>query len=241
MYTIILLLAALIPPFVLLGGVYKLDQIEKEPVALIRSLFFWGVVSAVPAIILEGAAETAFSSLISDETLLLLIENFVGVALVEEGCKHFILKRKTWNHPEFNYVFDAVVYSVTVSLGFAAIENVLYVTFAGLGTALVRALLSIPGHCIFGIYMGYYYGMAKVGHVHGQAERTRSCMLKSMVIPVLLHGLYDYLLTLENEFAILIFIALVIILDISAWRGIKRFSKEDRQITGADMNNQDIF
>ena len=163
MYITVLLLAAVIPPLILLRGIYRLDKIEKEPAGMIKRLLWWGVISAIPAIALEElAAILIFRSGLRMD-IMILIENFVGVALVEEGCKYFFLKKKTWNDPEFNYRFDAIVYAVSVSLGFAAIENIFYVVFSGLGTAVVRAFLSIPGHCIFGIYMGYYYGKARYG------------------------------------------------------------------------------
>ena len=241
MYITVLLLAAVIPPLILLRGIYRLDKIEKEPAGMIKRLLWWGVISAIPAIALEElAAILIFRSELRMD-IMILIENFVGVALVEEGCKYFFLKKKTWNDPEFNYRFDAIVYAVSVSLGFAAIENIFYVVFSGLGTAVVRAFLSIPGHCIFGIYMGYYYGKARYEQTHGQAERAKSFLLLSVLIPTLLHGFYDYLLSTENETAILIFIVFVVVMDIAAWRSVRRFSREDEFIGAAGLNRRDIF
>ncbi len=238
---IIMVIAAVVPPLALLTGIYRLDKIEKEPAGMIRRLLWWGVISAIPAIALEELAAILLYRSGLDMGVMVLLENFIGVALVEEGCKYFFLKKKTWNDPEFNYRFDAIVYAVTVSLGFAAIENIFYVVVSGLGTAFVRAVLSIPGHCIFGIYMGYYYGKARYETSHGQPERAGSLLFMSVLVPTLLHGLYDYLLSIENEYALLIFIVFVIVMDIAAWRSVRRFSREDEYIGAAGLNKRDIF
>ena len=106
---------------------------------------------------------------------------------------------------------------------------------------MIRAVLSIPGHCIFGIYMGYYYGKARYETSHGQPERAGSLLFMSVLVPTLLHGLYDYLLSIENEYALLIFIVFVIVMDIAAWRSVRRFSREDEYIGAAGLNKRDIF
>ena len=78
----------------------------------------------------------------------------IFVGLIEEGSKFFFLYRFTWKDKAFNYRFDGIVYAVFVSLGFAALENVFYVFNYGTGVALQRALLTIPGHMSFAVYMG---------------------------------------------------------------------------------------
>ena len=84
---------------------------------------------------------------------------------MEEGGKYFVLKHKTWRHPAFNYTFDAVVYAVTAALGFAVAENILYVMDGGVGVALLRAAVAVPGHAFDGVFMGYYYGIAKTAQL----------------------------------------------------------------------------
>ena len=85
---------------------------------------------------------------------------------IEEGVKYRVLLRRTWNEPHFNHRFDGVVYGVFVSLGFAAVENVLYVLTSGFSTAVVRAIFSIPGHAMFGVVMGEAMSRAKWLEVH---------------------------------------------------------------------------
>ena len=81
-----------------------------------------------------------------------------------------------------------------VSLGFAGVENVLYVLNAGFGTAVVRAIFSIPGHAMFGVVMGFYLSRAKWAEKYGQRHRMRAALRRSFFVPAVLHGLYDFLL-----------------------------------------------
>lgn len=224
----IFLLAALVPPIILMVMVFRQDKIEKEPVSLIIRLIVMGVISIIPAIFLEAAARRLFTAMLPETSMLyLVLENFLGVALIEEGCKYFFLKKVTWRHPAFNYRFDGIVYAVAVSLGFAALENVLYVFQYGLGTALARALLAIPLHCICGIFMGHFYGEAKYGEVLGvQGMKSRNLFL-AVLVPMLIHGFYDFALSADNGFISLLFFVYVIVLDIVAFRSIRKFSQQD--------------
>ena len=112
----------------------------------------------------------------------------------EEGFKYRVLLRRTWNEPHFNHRFDGVVYGVFVSLGFAAVENVLYVLTSGFSTAVVRAIFSIPGHAMFGVVMGEAMSRAKWLEVHGQREQAGAARRRAWLLPAVLHGLYDFLL-----------------------------------------------
>ena len=225
----ILLLAALIPPIVLMVMVYRQDKIEKEPVGLIIRLVLFGCLSTIPAVILEILADLILSALLRDTAsmLYLILENFLGVAVIEEGCKYFFLHQQTWRNREFNYRFDGIVYAVSVSLGFAALENVQYVFSYGLGTAVTRALLAIPLHCICGIFMGHYYGEAKFAEVKGlESSKSRNLIL-AILVPTLIHGFYDFALSTQSGLITIIFIIYVIALDVIAFRSIRKFSNED--------------
>ena len=229
----LLFLAAVIPPLILLIWIFRLDKIESEPKGLIVKLFFFGVLATIAAIIFEGIGEALISSLLSgivSRTVYNLVMYFIVVALVEEGVKRFALKAGSWKHPAFDYRFDAIVYAVAVSLGFAAAENVGYVFSFGLSNALLRAVTSIPGHCIFGIYMGYYYGMAKYADMHGDSSKRRHYMRMSLLVPVLLHGWYDFTATSGNGTLVLLFFVYIIILDIVAIVSVRRFARRDESL-----------
>lgn len=229
----ILLIMAVVPAAVLLSYVYKLDPVEKEPPQLLARLLMWGALACIPAIILETIGSAVFFNGGSAHTTAgLLLENFVVVALSEELCKYFFLHWKTWKHPAFDYVFDAIVYGVFVSLGFAILENIGYVYEYGLGTAVVRAVTAIPGHAIFGVFMGCFYGLAKQAQLLGRRAQQASYMACALVIPVLCHGFYDFCASLESEFADLAFFAFLIVLMFVAMRLVKYVSKLARPLYG---------
>ena len=158
-------------------------------------LVFRGILAALAAIVLELLVESILNSLVEpDNPKYVILLAFIVVAAVEEGTKFFFLYRRTWNDPNFNYRFDGIVYGVFVSLGFAGVENVLYVLNSGFGTAVVRAIFSIPGHAMFGVVMGFYLSRAKWAEKYGQRHRMRAALRRSFFVPAVLHGLYDFLL-----------------------------------------------
>ena len=59
---------------------------------------------------------------------------------------------------EFDEHYDGIVYGAAVSLGFATVENILYLFANGLESALGRAILPVSSHALFGVIMGYYLG-----------------------------------------------------------------------------------
>ena len=225
----ILSLAALIPPLALLYYVNRLDKGDKEPRGLLVKLFFLGVLSTIPAVIVELIAQVVLQ-VVPGGILYLALEYFLGVALVEEGFKYLFMKSTTWKNINFDYKFDGIVYAVFVSLGFAAAENLEYVLMGGIGVAMLRAVASIPGHCIFSIWMGYYYAQAKDAQVDGRTEMVKPLLRKALWVPVLIHGIFDFLLSLGMDFAVILWIIYVIALDIVSFSMIRRLSKEDEKL-----------
>lgn len=227
-------LAAVIPPLYLVKKIYRLDRIEPEPVTLLAILFCLGAASTIFAGYIEGFLKVAVLdkafSIPEGTSIYTAIYFFLIVAWTEEGLKHFIMHHVTWKNPNFNYRFDAIVYSVTTSLGFAALENVGYVFTFGLGTALVRAVTSIPGHCIFGIFMGFYYGIAKQHYVHKRTGRSKFYMALSLIVPILLHGTYNYCASGKSPLMVIIFWVYIIALQIISLFSIRAMAKRDRPL-----------
>ena len=189
-----LILAALAPPLILMGIIYRLDQIEREPPGLLWSLFLRGVLAMVPILVLEMLADQFIDFFYWRPMVYLFLAYFVVPGFIEEGIKYRVLRRRTWNEPNFNYRFDGVVYGVFVSLGFAAVENVMYVLTSGFSTAVVRAIFSIPGHAMFGVVMGAALGQAKWLAAHGQGQQAAAFLRRAWLLPAILHGAYDFLL-----------------------------------------------
>ena len=194
----ILLIAALLPAIVLLVYVYKKDSVEKEPIGLVGRMFVLGAVAGPLAAIVENLAFNAFESLLPSGLLLLFLEFFIGVAAVEEGFKYLFLSTVRKN-PAFNYVFDGIVYAVAVALGFAALENVLYVFDGGIEVAISRAIFAVPGHAADGVVMGCFFGLARKYEVEGLTGKAFSYRVMSLLFPILEHGIYDFSLSTGNE------------------------------------------
>ena len=152
------------------------------------------------------------------------------VAVVEEGAKFLLLKRQTWDHPAFNYRFDGVVYAAFVSLGFAAFENVYYIFGYGLSVALPRALLAIPGHLAFSVFMGMYYGRARLQANRKHHVSAAFNLWAGYLIAVALHGFYDACAMSGTAFSTALFLAFVLLMFFAAWRTMKRESATDRPI-----------
>ena len=227
-YYKVLLFLAVIPGFYLLYKVYKWDTVEKEPMGLIIRLVIAGVISTIPAMILEVFIDGVFAGLGFDSGFFYnLISCFMGVALIEELCKYLLLRIFSWRSKAFDYVFDGIVYGVCVGVGFAVFENVLYVFDSGIALAIQRALTAVPAHVIFGIYMGHNYGLAKQCEKHGDTEGKKAYLMHALLMPILLHGFYDFCLTEGTLLTVIIFYVFIIWLDKKAIRDIKRFSQQD--------------
>lgn len=221
-----LLALALLPTVVLLVHIYRKDTIEKEPPGLLVSLFLGGVIVTIVVALVEMFAEPVIGTLFAEGSLAyMLVENFLAVALVEEGGKYFVLKRRTWKSPHFNYLFDGIVYAVVVSLGFATLENVLYVLDGDLSTALMRAVLSVPGHAFDAVYMGYFYGLAKRAELRGDATACKKNLRLALIAPMLVHGAYDFLISAG---LLVVFLMFEVVVTVFTIRYVNRLSREDQ-------------
>ena len=226
--SILYVLAALLPALVLLHYVYRQDRVEREPPGLLLSLLWQGVKAALAAIVLEIIAESLLDRFFVPGSFLhtVLLAFFV-VAAVEEGTKYYFLKRRTWRDPNFNYRFDAIVYAVFVSLGFAAFENIQYVFAYGLSVAIPRALLSIPGHMVFSVHMGIHYGRARLRENYGHPVAASAERKLAYLSAVILHGIYDTCAMLGTRKAMAVFFVFVIIVYSATFRRLRKESDWD--------------
>ena len=231
---------AIIPSIILFIFIWRSDKTEKEPLSLLLKLFFFGALTIISAVAIGQLGDKLLSSVLAEGTIIFIfIDNFFLTALVEEAGKYFVLKKTTWKHPAFNHTFDAVVYAVCASLGFATFENILYILDGDLSTAILRGLLSVPGHVTYAIFMGYYYGMAKLESTQGGEKRSKEYLTKALWIPVFLHGLYDFCLSTEYDILILFIIIFEIVLSIIGIKKAKKLSKADRLIAAVEDTEQE--
>ena len=157
---------------------------------------------------------------------------------MEESIKLAVFMIFVWKNKNFNCTFDGLIYSVFVSIGFAMLENILYVFDGGLRTALLRALLSIPGHVAFSVFMGIFYSYAKKAEVDGFKGKSKRLRRTGLLVASLIHGLFDFCLSVNNEIFVIVFVALVVVLDISMFTIVKRESRNDDFID--DSSEQQI-
>lgn len=227
---------ALIPVIGLLIFIYVRDKREKEPMGLLIGLFFAGVGTAIPAIILEAIGELILEAAIPYESAIkavLLAMIVVGPA--EEMGKYTVLRLITWKNKHFDYSYDAIVYAVFTSLGFAAIENIGYVFSGGLSVALTRMFTAIPGHTSFAVFMGFFYSKAKYASVTGNKSDYKKYNALSMIMPIIVHGLYDAIvmggLAAEEDLvlglAFLLWVVYVIALFVVSFIMVIKASKND--------------
>lgn len=229
--SIVYIIAAVLPAIILLIYVYSQDHVDPEPTSLIIKLLIAGAISAVIAVILEQVGEGILRHFVPENTYLYIyIFTFLIVGVVEEGVKFIMLKIGTWANPHFNYKFDGIVYSVAVSLGFAGLENVGYIFRYGLLVAGQRAVLAVPAHVGFAVFMGIFYSRSKMFHNRGRRYTGRLNAFASWFVPALLHGFYDTTAMLQSTTSTIIYIAFVIAMYVTVFTLVRKEAKHDMHL-----------
>lgn len=197
MELIFIVIAAVAPGVALLYSIYEKDKRCPEPIGQIARGFFYGVASAVFALVLE-LFPALLPTFVEIPIISQLFSAFIGAAIPEELAKLFMLWLLLRNNKYFDEHLDGIVYAISIAMGFASFENLLYLysTEEWVSTGIARGLVSVPGHYGFAILMGYYYSLY---HFH---KNSSSQKLKWMIIvsPVIAHGVFDALLMIA-EFA----------------------------------------
>lgn len=222
-----ILMWGLVPPLLLMMYMYRIDKVDKEPVGLICKTFIFGMISVIPAIILELGLGFVLDMVYpgyTQGTVYNLIYFFLVVGFSEEFSKRLMATISVWKSPEFNYHFDAIIYYATSALGFAALENIMYMTQFGAEIAISRL---IPVHVVCGIFMGYYMGWAKTAELDGWTKLCKRRKMIGLLIPILIHGTWDFCLTTESDAAIYFVLVMIIVLTIIAFRMIHREAEKD--------------
>ena len=231
-YRWILIVAAVFPAIFLLVKVYKADKIERESPYLIGRLLLGGIIATFFALISERLFGALLAATVPTASVAYNVILYFGVvAISEELAKFVLLKKRTWNNGEFNCLYDGVVYATAVSLGFALWENISYVTMYGFSTALIRAVTAVPGHACFGVFMGVFYSLAKSNDYLGNKTASDFFNTLAVIVPVLLHGAYDYIASMDGADFSWTFIIFVLALFAAAFLLVNRMSKNDRYLS----------
>lgn len=181
-----ILIASAVAPSLLLMWYFHSRDHHPEPRSVVLTTFFLGVLIVIPVLLLATPLNW-LSAGIAEPHLRGVYHAFAVAAIPEELFKLVVVWRYCARHPAFDEPMDGLVYGAVASLGFATLENILYVADGGLGLAIMRALTAVPSHAFWGVIMGYYVGQAKFGP---PAERGRNLRL-AFLVPMLLHGIYD--------------------------------------------------
>jgi protease PrsW len=213
-----LLLIALAPVFIIALYVYFRDKFEKEPIGMLLRALGAGMFIVIPVGFIEHIFVIIMPPL--SEQGKAFYNAFVIAGFTEELFKFLALFLLIWTNRNFNEKFDGIVYAVFISLGFAAIENIMYVYQLGVQTGYTRAIVSVPAHALFGIVMGYYFGLARFKGI------GKLYMIRAVFYPVILHGIFDFILMFGNYLLLLVFIPYVIFLYIIGLKKMKNLSRE---------------
>lgn len=194
------LVAALLPIVLLMLYITYHDSEQPEPLKWLLKGVGYGVVSAIIVLLLVGPLPSVCYLLGLDETTPLgqVARAFGEAAIPEESAKLLMLWLLLRRNPYFDERFDGIVYAVCVGLGFAGLENILYVytnieNLAAIGIS--RAIFAVPGHFFFAVAMGYFYSRASFGE--GRNKRTLY-YAAALVVPILIHGVYDAILMVQT-------------------------------------------
>ena len=223
-----LLFLALIPGILIIIFIFRKDKVESEPLSLIIKLLILGAVSCVPAVFAETAMGGLMPASFTEGSVNYAVYNaFMVAALCEEVCKFLLLWLGSWRNSNYNYRFDGIVYGVCVAVGFALLENVMYVMEGGLYTALMRGVLAVPLHAFCGVYMGIHYGAAKRYSIEGQHSKAWGSIFLALFAPFLIHGIYDALAFMGEYGTTFMLLAFVLLMYITSIKAVNKYSRED--------------
>ena len=197
MEAITILLIALLPVVILVYYIYHKDKKSPEPTGQLVKAFLWGILSVPLSFCISiplgliGVYSVEATSILGS-----ISAAFFGAAIPEEIAKFIMLWLLLRKNPYFDEKMDGIVYAVCVSLGFAALENIMYLfsnAESYLSVGIARAIFAVPGHFCFGILMGYYYSLAKF---YPKTPKKNKALI--LVAPILVHGVYDSILFIIN-------------------------------------------
>jgi RsiW-degrading membrane proteinase PrsW (M82 family) len=210
-----LLFISIAPVVIIAFYIYFRDKYEKEPLGLLLLSLLSGALIVIP-ILIVGSFLQPLAERLSGYTKA-GFDAFILAAFIEEGFKFLAVYLLVWRNKNFNEKFDGIVYAVFVSLGFALVENLLYVFSSGMTTGLLRAVTAVPAHAIDGVIMGFYFGIARF-----KVDDRSPELIKAFLMPFIFHGLYDFFLMTENAVFLLLWIPLLVYLYKNAFLKMKK-------------------
>jgi len=184
----VLLTVAIAPALALLSYFYLRKQVAPGPSRSLFYAFVYGIALTFPILFMQHVFEV--EGVFTNEW----VREVVFTSTIEEFFKWFILFIAIYRHAEFSDPYDGILYGASISLGFATMENILYLLTFGVETAIMRAILPVASHALFGVVMGYYFGRARFAK---NMHEKRTFAFLAFFIPLLLHSLYNSIFLIE--------------------------------------------
>lgn len=181
-----LLSLALAPGFAIGLYIYLKDKHEREPIHLLVISFFYGSLSTLITYVISNRLNKFLFTEKAD-VIDQFYEAFLKVGLIEEFSKLIFVRFILYYNKNFNEPFDGIVYAVMVGMGFATVENIIYVFEQGFVTGVMRMFTAVPAHAAFAVIMGYFLGKAKFAK-----RKEFYYTILALLTATLLHGAYDY-------------------------------------------------
>ena len=238
MQNIQVLIFVSVMPVILMGMYINSRDLDKEPRSLLRKIFVFGILSIIPILVLETATGFFISTDKFSNYISLFINAFVSIGLIEEGAKWVIVNKSIYYDKEFNHPYDAIIYCVFASLGFAVIENIIYVFASGALLGVLRAVTAIPAHTCNGVIMGYFLGKAKKEEYNLNSNKTKKYMFYSLIVPIITHTVYDFVILMQNDYTLVSFIIFTCLLIIVSFIIVEKVSQEILNFDGTLYNSE---
>ena len=222
LYYLLLFGIAVLPVVLLMVFIYRQDKYQKEPIKSLAKAFIGGMIAIPLDIIIVTGIDAALNGTAITNTV--FFSAFLEAGIPEELSKFLIFMIFIWNDKNFDEYFDGIVYATFIGLGFACVENIEYVFSYGFQTGVVRALLSVPGHFLFGVVVGYFLSLAKF-----HPEKRGTYMISGLLLAMLAHGLFDWLLMVASVLPLVGGIIYLVFLwgDVKLWKlGLKYINKQ---------------
>jgi RsiW-degrading membrane proteinase PrsW (M82 family) len=229
-----LFMTAITPGIALGLTIYWFDRHDREPIKMLLKVFIMGIIYVIPTLVVENILSffNVYPGIFG-----VGYTAFIVAGLTEEFMKRQVVLKHVYFNPVFNEKLDGIVYCVMSALGFATIENIMYVVFKFSdveSVGLYRAFLSVPAHMLFAITMGYYLSLSKFS---ATPEQSRYFYKKSLTVPVILHGIFDFILMSGIELLMLLFIPFVIYLWITNLKKLNIYYNESKNDYYEDIKN----
>jgi RsiW-degrading membrane proteinase PrsW (M82 family) len=220
-----LLTLAIAPTIFIVGYVYWRERFDAKQLSLMLKCYLLGGLAVILTLLISKIIKIAVHPH-NQTTIDEMLYAFINVACVEEFSKYFFLRFYAYPKKEFYDPYDGITYSVAIAMGFASLENILYVMiqpsyYLSVYVGTIRSVTAIPAHAAMGVMMGYFVGMAKF------QRSNRQFLLAGFLAAVIFHGCYDFFLFLHSYpyMSIGAFVSLIICVIISI-KAINSYNKE---------------